>query len=115
MLFSVATMFVYPSKYEGFGLSGLEAMVAGCPTVLSDIPPFREQLGVLGDVAWNFGPDDPVALADRLQEILATPSETMSRARHAGAMVRAHFSWQSTARGYLDVFERAIRTHRGVR
>ena len=39
-----ASLFIYPSLYEGFGIPILEAMHEGCPTIMSDIPVFREIL-----------------------------------------------------------------------
>lgn len=41
-IYKLSTMFVFPSSYEGFGIPILEAMAAGVPPVLSDIPVFRE-------------------------------------------------------------------------
>ena len=44
-LYQNASLFVYPSLYEGFGIPPLEAMACGCPTVISDIPVFKEIFG----------------------------------------------------------------------
>ena len=41
-VYKLCNLFVFPSSYEGFGIPILEAMAAGCPMVLSDIPVFRE-------------------------------------------------------------------------
>lgn len=44
-LYANASLFIYPSLYEGFGIPPLEAMKNGCPTVVSDIPSLREVCG----------------------------------------------------------------------
>lgn len=66
LLFIDCTLFVFPSYYEGFGIPIIEAMAAGRPIVLSDIPIFRE---IAEDKGVYFGPHDSNALAKRLWEI----------------------------------------------
>ena len=44
-LYRHASVFVYPSLYEGFGIPPLEAMMCGCPVVVSDIKVFHEVYG----------------------------------------------------------------------
>lgn len=60
-LYRRADAFVFPSRYEGFGIPPLEAMANGCRVFASDIPPLLE---VCGDAARYFGVDDANALAD---------------------------------------------------
>lgn len=61
-LYRHASVFVYPSLYEGFGIPPLEAMMCGCPVVVSDIEVFRE---VYGDAVefCNLGKVEPWMLA----------------------------------------------------
>ena len=59
-LFASATVKVFPSKLEGYGLPIVEAMAAGTPVIAADTPVFRE---VAGDAAFFFSPDDAPALA----------------------------------------------------
>ena len=111
-LYRLATVFLLPSTYEGFGLSGLEAMLARCPVVLSGIPPLEEQLRVLGDVALSFPPGDAAALADRIERVLGRPEETRERVARAAERVPQAFDWRKTAREYLRVFDEVLAARR---
>ena len=111
-LYRLATVFLLPSRYEGFGLSGLEAMLARCPVVLSEIPPLLEQLQLLGDVALTFPPDEPLALADRIERTLGDPRATATRVALAAARVPEAFDWRKTARAYLQAFDVVLAARR---
>lgn len=58
---------VIPSTIEGFGLPLIEAGLAGCPVLASNIPVFKE---VMGDAVMYFDPNDPKELADLLQAVI---------------------------------------------
>lgn len=62
-----ASLFVYPSLYEGFGLSILEAMNTNCPVLVSDIPVFRE---ILNDNIIFFDPKSHEDLIFKMEKIL---------------------------------------------
>tara|TARA_Y100000768_G_C23987719_1_gene690006 strand:- start:769 stop:1857 length:1089 start_codon:yes stop_codon:yes gene_type:complete len=62
-----ASLFIYPSLYEGFGISVLEAMHEGCPTVVSDIPVFRE---ILDNKSYFFDPKNFENLIFNMETIL---------------------------------------------
>ncbi len=65
--FRRATLVVNMSRYEGFGLTVLEALGYGCPTIASDIPAHRE---LAADAAWLVPPDDADALATAIVELI---------------------------------------------
>jgi glycosyltransferase involved in cell wall biosynthesis len=65
-----AAVAVCPSRFEGFGLTPIEAVASGVPVVASDIPPHRELVGRAARVA---PPDDPAALARAIAEALDAP------------------------------------------
>ena len=67
-LYRRADAFVFPSRYEGFGIPPLEAMANGCRVFASDIAPLRE---VCGDAARYFGVDDVDGLAGLMAEVLS--------------------------------------------
>jgi glycosyltransferase involved in cell wall biosynthesis len=66
-LYKLCAAFVFPSVYEGFGIPILEAMAAGVPYVLSDIPVFRE---ITESQGVYFNPKDPDAMADAIMTTL---------------------------------------------
>ena len=107
-LYRLATVFVLPSLYEGFGLPSLEAMQSGCPTILSAIPPLLEQNRLLGDVARTFDPKDPAALADELEWVLTHGEEAREMAHRAAQKVPAVYDWRKTARSYLAAFAEVV-------
>lgn len=92
-LYEAAACFVFPSRYEGFGLPPLEAMACGCPVVSSRSASMPE---VCGPAALYFDPDDPAELAARLDEVLADPV-VAERLRAAGHDRVRQFTWQRCA------------------
>ncbi len=99
-LYAMATLFVYPSLYEGFGIPILEAMACGAPVVSSNTSSMPE---VAGDAALYFDPRDVAALAEALQR--ARADETLrADLRRKGFEQAKRFSWEKAAGellGYL--------------
>jgi glycosyltransferase involved in cell wall biosynthesis len=88
-----AEVFVFPSRYEGFGIPILEAMACRCPVVLARASCFPE---IAGDAALYFDPDDEQALRDTLARVLA--DETLrADLRARGDERAAGFTWEATA------------------
>ncbi len=112
-LFRAATVFVSASSYEGFGLPSLEAMRAGCPVLLSKIPPYEEQDRLLGGILRTFPPGDAPALARELEWLLSHRDEAAASARLAAERVPAVYDWKKTARAYLAAFDELIARRRG--
>ncbi len=100
-----STLFLYPTLYEGFGLPLLEAMAAGLPAVVSDIPVLRE---VGGDAPVFADPTDARAWARTVGDLLKDERrrESMARSGKTGA---ERYSYGETARKILewirDLFE----------
>lgn len=91
--YKLCSLFVFPSSYEGFGIPILEAMAAGCPTVLSDIPVFRE---ITQDMGIYFPHDDADAMAHAIETGLSASSERMRLVEYGKERVK-EFSFQSLA------------------
>jgi glycosyltransferase involved in cell wall biosynthesis len=95
-----AAIYALPARYEPFGLSVLEAGLAGCALVVGDIPSLRE---IWGDAALFVPPDDPEALKATLQDLIASPKRRQMLA--AKARDRAlKFTPQRMASSYLQVY-----------
>jgi glycosyltransferase involved in cell wall biosynthesis len=102
-LFSRCKVFVYPSRYEGFGLPPLEAMACGAPVVAARGGAIPE---VLGDAALLVAPGEPRELAIALRRVLGDASlrEDLSAAGQARA---AMFSWDRSAALFGELLRRA--------
>jgi glycosyltransferase involved in cell wall biosynthesis len=99
-----ALCLIVPSTREGFCLPVIEAQQSGTPVICSDIPVLRE---VAGDGALYFDPNDPSALADRLQRI-AADSVVRERLAVAGWRNALRFSWSRTAAETEALFARLL-------
>jgi glycosyltransferase involved in cell wall biosynthesis len=103
-LYAGATVFVFPSIYEGFGLPVLEAMACGAPVVTSDRSAMVESAG---DAAVLVDPDDHDALADALAGLLSDAAARADLARR-GRERAADFTWEVSARRTWDVYEELL-------
>jgi glycosyltransferase involved in cell wall biosynthesis len=88
-----ATIFAFPSQYEGFGLSVLEALACGLPVVGSDNSSLPE---VAGEAAILLPPSNPLAWASAFSRILNTP-ELAAKLSDAAIKQAEHFSWTTAA------------------
>ncbi len=102
-LFARAWAFIYPTRFEGFGLPLVEAMAAGLPTACSAIEPLAT---MAGDAAVQFDPADPTAIERAMLRV--TEDEGLrERLTRAGPLRAADFSWTATARTTLAALEAA--------
>jgi glycosyltransferase involved in cell wall biosynthesis len=92
-LYAGARAFVLPSRYEGFGLTCLEAMASGTPVVAANRGALPE---TCGDAALLVDPDDASALV-RAVKIAAGHEATRGALRAAGLRRAAQFDWDRTA------------------
>ncbi|MBI2297593.1 MAG: glycosyltransferase family 4 protein [Armatimonadetes bacterium] len=105
-LYTGATLSLYPSFYEGFGLPPLESMACGTPAVVSTTPALVE---VTGDAAPHLPPTDTAAWAEAIARLLGDPAERARLAEH-GRLRAAEFTWERSARVHLEAYQRALDT-----
>ena len=105
-LFASASVFVFLSEYEGFGLTPLEALSAGVPIVVLDTPVARE---VYGDAAWYVPADGAVRDAATAIRTLIEDREARDKILAAAPAVLARYSWDTAATETLAAIEQAGR------
>jgi len=103
-LYRQAAAFVFPSRYEGFGLPVLEAMACGCPVISSNASSLPE---VAGDAALMVEPTDQEGVARALTQVLSD-SDLARDLRARGPARAAQFSWDRTARAMIAVYKKVI-------
>ncbi len=99
-LYSAASVFVYPSLYEGFGLPPLEAMACGTPVVCSRAASLPE---VVGTAALVFDPLDVDSLAEAIATVLQDQGQA-AELRRRGLARASQFSWDRCAMETLAVY-----------
>ncbi len=116
-LYTNASLFVWPSIYEGWGFPPQEAMAAGVPVIVSNGGSLPEVVGEAGEIVPFTAPkiaerthDEAfeVALADRIVAVLSNP-EKQAAMREAGLRQVQKLSWPVTARATLKVYEQVSR------
>lgn len=110
-LVASATVFAYPSVYEGFGLPPLEALAAGIPVVATAAGALPE---VLGDSAFLVPPGDGRALTNALAAAAGLDNDARMRVAEKGRRQAAKFSWEKAADGVFAALTAAVTEHRTI-
>ena len=100
-LYRGAEVFVYPSRFEGFGIPVIEAMASGVPCVVSSHPSLDE---ASGDAAVRADPDSPESFAEGIRRALAERDELVVR----GLAHARRFDWLETGRVHLQSYAEAL-------
>lgn len=100
LLYSNAALFVFPSRYEGFGLPILEAMACGTPVITSNTTAPPE---VAGDAAILVNPDEVDQLGEAIVRVLQDPILQVDL-RAKGFERAGQFTWERTARETLALY-----------
>lgn len=103
-LYSGASLFVYPSFYEGFGLPLLEAMACGVPVLNSDASCLPE---VAGTATRQLAPNDQQAWTNAMSTLLADAGQR-SRMVAAGFLQARHFTWSRAAEELNGIYARLL-------
>jgi glycosyltransferase involved in cell wall biosynthesis len=101
-----ATLFVYPSLYEGFGFPPLEAMSLGCPALVQHTSSLPE---ICGEAAFYFESSEPGELAQVLTKTLADTTG-LTRKRALGREQVKRYDWKVTALQSLAVYDSVLRS-----
>ena len=104
-LYRCATAFIYPSRYEGFGLPVLEALASGTPVIASRAASIPE---LTGDAAILLDPDDDRGWTDAVIRV-GTDEELRRELGTRGIARAALFTWARTARATMDVYRKVVR------
>jgi len=101
-LFHRASLYIAPSSYEPFGLTPVEAALAGCAVVANDIPAFRE---VWGYAAAYFRRNDPHALAALLDRLHDDPARVARLARAAHQRAAERYTVERMVQQFLRLYK----------
>jgi len=103
VLYENAACFVFPSRYEGFGLPPVEAMACGCPVVASDIPVLRE---ICGDAALFADPSSPAAFVHNVMNVLQNDG-VAATLRNRGYERGRIYNWQRAGVKMAEIIRNA--------
>jgi glycosyltransferase involved in cell wall biosynthesis len=106
-IYSLATMYIQPSWDEGFGLTLLEAMAAGCPVLSSSRGSLPE---VGGDAVLYFDPGKIGDLAEKISQLSHSSSMREALIQKGNDQIK-HFSWDTTAELTHKVYEKVLAHH----
>lgn len=99
-VYSLASVFAFPSFYEGFGFPPLEAMACGLPVVASYSSSLPE---ILGDASLMVDPYNISEISQAIEQVL-TNQEFRQNLIKKGLIKASEFTWEKTAKNYLELF-----------
>ncbi|HSE61521.1 MAG TPA: glycosyltransferase family 1 protein [Candidatus Saccharimonadales bacterium] len=103
-VFTAASLFVFPSFYEGFGMPPLEAMACGTPVVCSNTSALPESVG---DAALTVDPNSVKSIAAGIKKVLTTPT-LAAELRKKGLKQASKSTWENSARIALAEFKKLV-------
>lgn len=104
-IYNMATAFIMPSIYEGFGLPILEAMQSGCPVITSEEGSLPE---VAGSSAYFVDAYDTDSIAEGIKKVFESPN-LQKELSQKSLKQAAKFSWKKTAKQTIEAYEKVLR------
>jgi glycosyltransferase involved in cell wall biosynthesis len=102
LMLNLATLFVYPSFFEGFGFPPLEAMKCGIPVIVSNSSSFAE---IIGEAGLMIDPDKPDEIYKAMKELILN-KELWQKIREKGLLQAQKFDWKKTAKDFLKIIQK---------
>lgn len=103
-LYAHADAFVFPSRYEGFGLPVIEAMASGCPVIMTEVPALLE---IAPDSALTFGFEDVDTLIQHVTRVIEDRA-LRTRMIESGRTRARDYSWERTAETTSKAYGRIL-------
>jgi len=103
-LYKKATIFIFPSNYEGFGLPLLESMACDTPVICSNIPCFIE---IAGDAALYFDQNKPVSLSEKIIQFIEN-KDLRDEFIEKGKIRIKRYAWKKAADEHMAIFKEII-------
>ena len=104
LFYNLATVFIFPTLYEGFGFPPLEAMACGCPVITSNIDPVVE---ICGDASVKVDPLNPGQIKDGLQRVLSN-EQLQKTLKEKGLQRVTAFQWETSVEKHLTLIDHLI-------
>ena len=101
IIYNLASIFVFPSFYEGFGLPPLEALASGIPTVVSNKSSIPE---ICGEATTYFNPEDPIDISEKIEFVLKNNSIAQYQIEKGFAQLK-EFDWKLSAEKHIKLFK----------
>lgn len=103
-LYENAVCFIYPSLYEGFGLPPLEAMISGCPVIVSNVTSLPE---VCGTAAIYCDPEEIDDIAEKINKVIR--NDDLRKEMHQNGLSHsANYRWEYCAKGLFNEIQRCV-------
>jgi glycosyltransferase involved in cell wall biosynthesis len=107
-LYRAATLFMFPSTWETFGLAGVEAAMVGLPVVASNIPALHEVLTCNGETTTHFVESrSPTAWAEAIAECLNDPG-LRARSEDFAEIIQHQYSEERMIEGYVSLYRELV-------
>ncbi|MDP4934958.1 MAG: glycosyltransferase, partial [Salibacteraceae bacterium] len=102
--YRLASAFIYPSLYEGFGIPPLEAMSFDCPVVCSGVSSIPE---VVGKAAEMFNPYEVHSIQIAIEKVVSNDVLRQTLITHGRERIK-FFSWERCAHETLDIYRKVL-------